>query len=53
MERLTTRREDGRIETRGISYSALHMDLEGQALLCSVIILLVASVINQVIKLCG
>jgi hypothetical protein len=29
------------------------MDLEGQALLCLVIILLVASVINQVIKLCG
>ena len=29
------------------------MDLEGQALLCLVIILLVANVINQVIKLCG
>jgi hypothetical protein len=28
------------------------MDLEGQALLCLVIILLVANVINQVIKLC-
>jgi hypothetical protein len=26
MERLTTRREDGRIETRGISYSEFHMD---------------------------
>lgn len=29
------------------------MDLEEQALLCLVIILLVANVINQVIKLCG
>ena len=29
------------------------MDLEGQALMCLVIILLVANVINQVIKLCG
>jgi hypothetical protein len=29
------------------------MDLEGQALLCLVIILLVANVINQVIILCG
>jgi hypothetical protein len=26
MKRLTTRREDGRIETRGISYSEFHMD---------------------------
>lgn len=29
------------------------MDLEGQALLCLVIILLLANVINQVIILCG
>lgn len=29
------------------------MDLEGQALLCLVIILLLANIINQVIILCG